>query len=112
MKPIVASACLVSLLLLVSCGTTARSFVDETAGYSSTKGRLQRVENLSSENHQYLKDGVAVTASAAGATITLKINESMVTLETTRGTIIVYSKSGDYVLQPLSSPAPSPAEPE
>lgn len=86
------------LLLLAGCSTTAISYIDQQPGYSVTRGRIERVENVSSEDLVPLADGVAVRLDQP-ATVTIRFDDDNTrVMDLGAGAIVICSHAADYVL--------------
>ena len=90
------------LFALSSCATSSRDYVDESVGYSVAKGFVVRVDGLSSDGKEYLANGVALKISKGGGQVSMKMGEQIQELPFHPGSILVYSDSGDYLLDPIS----------
>ena len=93
-------AALIACATFVSCSTSSQSYVEEISGYAVTRGRIQRVEDLHTDQMQPLTDGVAITVSRPGCRVSMLFdNDETRVIETDRGAIIVYGYANDYVLR-------------
>jgi hypothetical protein len=93
--------CLVAApLALVSCGVSGKAFVDNSLGYSVTRGNIVRVDNLNTEWNNLLSDGVAIRISSPGCRVGVRMGQPVQELDLKPGSIVVLSKKGDFVLIP------------
>lgn len=94
---------LVSVLLVAiasSCSTTSTSYVESQAGFSVTKGRILRIENLHSEHIEPLADGVVIAPSREGCRVALQFRDGRrQLLALPPGSILVCAHATDYVLR-------------
>ena len=91
---------LATAALLTSCSVSSESYVAEISGYSVTRGRIMRIENLHANAVQPLQDGVAITLSRPGCLVTIRFdNDESRVMKTGRGVIIVHGYANDYILE-------------
>ena len=107
----------VSLLFLCSCALESQSYVDQNLGYSSTKGTIVRIDNIGCDlaiqhGKTHLGNGMVFEVDRPGGTVTLQIGENFQQVNVPVGSRLVFSESGDYLLQPLDNlsaePVPQP----
>jgi hypothetical protein len=102
------------LLSIAACSTTSDAFIERYPGYSVTRGRLLRVENLSSTTVTPLADGAAFEVDAPRCRVTLRFPDGVErALELQPPAVLICGTERDVVLQPaLGSPpaAPTPAD--
>ena len=92
------------LLLLLgslsSCAATSKSYVDALSGYSIVRGRITKVLNLSGEVTQTLSDGMVVTVTDPGCTLSMKFPDDQTkTLDVAPGMMVVYGFTDDFLLR-------------
>ena len=112
MRPCAVALALLAILALPACATYSREYVESVPAYSTTKGRIERVENLSSQSHEDLGDGVAIKVDRAGGRVVLLIDGASREIDLAVNSIVVYADDGDYVMVPLSDAAARRAAPE
>ena len=100
MKKLLAIGTLVIVSSLSSCATSSDSFVQEQTGVAVIRGRITAVQNLSASKIERLGDGLAVTISQPGCTVSMQFaeNQSRV-MELEPGTIVIYGGDTDYVIR-------------
>jgi hypothetical protein len=87
--------------------------VNEIRGYSVTRGRITKIENLSATEFRSLSDGLAMTLGGEGCAVTMKFREDedeAKVFEIGTGVILVYGYDGDYILESRADGA-GPAQP-
>lgn len=90
---------------LSSCAISSKTYVNEIRGYSVTRGRITRIENLYAEEFQALSDGVAMKLVEDGCTVTMQFKENddqPRVFEIGTGVILVKGYDGDYILESRS----------
>lgn len=100
--PRLRSAPVVLLLAVLAsaCSTTSTSFVEDQSGFSVTKGRVLRIENLESEDIETLADGVAFRMSRGDCRVTIEFPDGRKQhLTLPPGGILVCAHATDYVLR-------------
>ncbi len=87
----------------MSCGATVESFVRDKAGYSVTKGRLVRVDRLTSETITTFSDGVAFVVDSSDCKVSMEFADgSQQVIELRHPSMIVMGAEAQYVLQPAA----------
>lgn len=104
--------------ILSACSTSSKVYVEESKTYSVTRGRVLRIEGLTSDKVEALSDGVAITLGSTPCRMTLSFDEKrQKTLDLKQGHIVVFGPEVDYVMQPqiedapLTPPSAAPAVP-
>ncbi len=90
---------------LSSCSISSESFVNQIRGYSITRGRITRIDNLYAEEFKPLSDGVAMTIAEDGCSVTVQFREGddqTKIFEIGEGVILVKGYDGDYILESRS----------
>ena len=98
-------AVLVLGLCLSSCSVSSSQFVNGIRGYSITRGRIIRIDNLYAEQFKPLSDGVAMTIAEDGCSVTVQFREGddqTKIFEIGEGVILVKGYDGDYILESRS----------
>ena len=88
--------------LLSACGTSSAKYVGEQnqKGYAVTRGKIAKIENLTTENLVSLSDGLAMTVTQSPCRVTLLFDgDKIKTFELAKGVIIVHGEEADYILQ-------------
>ncbi len=92
-------------LCLSSCSVSSSQFVDGIRGYSITRGRIIRIDNLYAEQFKPLSDGVAMTLAEDGCSVTMQFREGddqTKIFDIGEGVILVKGYDGDYILESRS----------
>ena len=89
------------LLTLSSCAASSLSYVEESRGYSVTRGEMVRVDDLNSPGKEQLSDGVVLKIDEPGCRVTFRIDEAYRVLELPPGGYLVLGEGVDAVLTPL-----------
>jgi len=102
------------LLLLCSCATSSREYVLEASGLSVTRGKLEKVEHLTSDKYLHLSDGLVLFVAKEPCQVTLKMGEKSQVFTLPPGSSVLIGKEGDFILQPQGSAeaGPEPKKPE
>ena len=96
-------------LCLSSCSVSSSQFVDGIRGYSITRGRITRIDNLYTEQFKALSDGVAMTLAEDGCSVTMQFREGedlTKIFDIGEGVIVVKGYDGDYILESRSDGSP------
>ena len=98
---------------LASCSTTSTSYVESLSGYSVVRGRITKVDNFTGRVTETLGDGVAVTVTEPGCTISMTFpNEQSKSMDVAPGMMIIYGNADDFVLKSqFDSSATPPSSP-
>ena len=90
---------------LSSCSISSESFVNQIRGYSITRGRITRIDNLYAEEFKPLSDGVAMKLAENGCSVTMQFREDddqTKIFDIGKGVILVKGYDGDYILESRS----------
>lgn len=102
-------AVLVLGLCLSSCSVSSAKYVNGIRGYSITRGRIIRIDNLYAEQFKPLSDGVAMTLAEDGCSVTVQFREGedeTKIFEIGKGVIIIKAYDGDFILESRSDNGP------
>ena len=91
------------VLLGAACSTTSESFLDRYPGHAVTKGRVLRVESLTSNTVTALADGAAFSVDTAPCRVLLRFADGQERLlELQPSAVLVCGAKQDFVLQPAT----------
>ena len=86
---------------LFSCALTSEEYVDGLAGYSVVRGRIVEVDALTAREKTRLSDGLALAAKEGRGRITMDFGKRKKTIALQPGSLLVFSREGDFLLSPL-----------
>ena len=92
-------------LFLTSCSMSSAQYVLGVRGYSVTRGRITRIDNLYANEFKPLSDGVAMVLSENGCSVTMQFeegDEQLKVFDIGEGVIVVKGYRGDYILESRS----------
>ena len=89
-----------SVAMLASCKLNGKGFVEKTVGYAVTRGKVVRLENLSTERKDHFGDGVGVRVQEAGCVVQLRMGQPVQEIQLKPGSMIVMTDAEDFILQP------------
>lgn len=87
--------------LMTSCGLSVAGYVkkaQEERMYSMMRGRITRIQDLSTDKIEYLRDGLAVTLNQPGEVMLRSSDEDTALFHLEAGNIIVHGRKSDYIL--------------
>ena len=90
----------VVLLTLSSCGMTGKKFADKAVGFSVTRVKVVRVQNLDMVRKKQLADGVAIEINNTDCEVSMKLGQPTEVIMMRPGSILVMGEKADFVLQP------------
>ena len=91
---------LAAIATLSSCAISSRDYVNKLSGYAITEGRITRIENLSTQNVQPLKDGIAVTVGIPGCRVLIQFeNGEEKAFDVNSGVILVHGYDCDFIVR-------------
>ena len=115
MKRLAWLAAVVLPLFASACVASSDKFVEESLGFSTTKGRVVLFNELGSHEMQHLSDGIAITVTEPGCQVTVDFgDETSRQYEVQPGSILVFGGSNDFILEPqlkTTPTTPSSAQP-
>ena len=103
-----------ALVLLSSCALSTRTYVNRHWTFDCYEGDISRIENLDGTIKARLNDGVATQVGGVGCRVYLGTGMSSTVIDVPRGSVVVMTRSKDFVLIDRSSSpeTESDSEPE
>lgn len=87
------------IVILSGCGTSSESYIAGTSGYAVTRGRITRIENLSSEKLTPLTDGLVIEVGGRGCQVTIQFDgDTTRVFDVGSRVLLVHGTDGDAIL--------------
>ena len=97
-------AAVVLIASCVGCAQSSDAYIAEAEGYAVVRGKIVLIEDLTTQSLEHLSDGLALTVSESGCTVTMQFDSGNRSFPLEVGAKVVHGEDADYLLQPQVKP--------